>query len=56
MIYICAWHAPEFPPERFTSSRITDASVMPSPPPPYSVGMSAASQPASVSAFTNSVG
>ena len=38
MMYICAWHAPEFAPDRLISSRITDASVTPSPPPPYSVG------------------
>ena len=38
MMYICAWHAPELAPERLISSRITDASVTLSPPPPYSVG------------------
>ena len=38
MMYICAWQAPELAPDRLISSRITDASVTPSPPPPYSVG------------------
>ena len=31
MMYICAWHAPEFAPERLISSRITDASVSAEP-------------------------
>ena len=35
---------------------ITAASLMEPPPPPYSSGMSMASQPASVSAWTNSLG
>src|SRR5262245_52079301 len=56
MTYICAWHAPELAPDLFTSSRITEASMTPSPPPPYSSGISAASQPASVKAFTNASG
>ena len=56
MMYICAWQAPELAPERLISSRITEASVTPSPPPPYSAGISAASHPASVSARTNSSG
>ena len=55
-MYIWAWQAPEFAPERLISSRITDASVTDSPPPPYSSGISAASQPAAVSACTNSSG
>ena len=38
--------APELPPQRLISSMITDASVSPSPEPPYSSGISAASQPA----------
>ena len=46
MMYICAWQAPALPPARLTSSRITDASPSPSPAPPYSSGISAASQPA----------
>ena len=44
-MYICAWQAPELPPEALISSRITLAAVMPSPAPPYSSGISAASQP-----------
>src|SRR5579885_1068760 len=35
---------------------MTDASVTPNPPPPYSAGISAASHPAAVSARTNSSG
>ena len=35
MTYIWAWTGPAFPPERFTSSRITDASASDNPPPPY---------------------
>ena len=56
MMYICAWHAPEFAPDRLISSRMTEASVTLSPPPPYCSGISAASQPASVSALTNASG
>ncbi len=56
MLYIWPWHAPELPPARLISSMITDASVSPSPDPPYSCGMSAASQPALVSASTNASG
>ncbi len=56
MTYICAWQAAAFPPEALTSSRIALAVARPSPPPPYSSGMSAASQPACVSAATNSSG
>ena len=37
-MYICPWQAPEFPPARLISSRMTDASVRPSPEPPYSCG------------------
>ena len=56
MMYICAWHAPELAPERLISSRMTEASVTLRPPPPYCSGISAASQPASVSALTNASG
>ena len=56
MMYICAWQAPELAPDRLISSRITDASVTLSPPPPYSTGISAASHPASPSALTNASG
>ena len=42
IVYICAWHAPELPPLRLISSRMTDASVTPSPEPPNSSGISAA--------------
>ena len=56
MMYIWACAAAALPPLRLISSRMIDASVMPRPAPPYSAGISAASQPASVSARTNSVG
>ena len=56
MLYICPWHAPELPPQRLISSMTIDASVSPRPEPPYSCGISAASQPAFVSASTNSSG
>ena len=56
MLYICPWQAPALPPARLISSMITDASARPSPLPPYSSGISAASQPASVSASTNASG
>ena len=56
MMYICAWQAPELPPERLTSSRMTEASVTPNPEPPYSSGISADSQPALVRALTKSSG
>ena len=55
-MYICAWQAPEFPPLALISSRITLAAVSPSPAPPNSSGISAASQPSFVSAATNSSG
>ena len=55
-MYICAWQAPELPPDALISSRITLAAVRPRPAPPYSSGISAASQPSSVSAPTNSSG
>ena len=54
--YICAWQTPAFPPLRLTSSRITDASAIDAPPPPYSSGISAAKKPAPVIASTNSTG
>src|SRR5687768_5609403 len=56
MTYICAWHAAALPPWRWISSRMTLASAIPRPLPPNSSGMSAASQPALVSASTKSVG
>ena len=56
MVYICAWQAPAFPPEALISSRMTLAAVSPRPAPPYSSGISVASQPPSVSAFTKSSG
>ena len=56
MVYIWAWQAAAFPPERLISSRMMLASVIPSPAPPYSSGMSAASQPAAVSSRTTSSG
>ena len=42
MMYIWAWQAAELPPERLTSSRMIDASAMPSPDPPSSSGIRAA--------------
>ncbi len=56
MMYICACAVAALPPLWLISSRMIEASVMPSPAPPYSLGMSTASQPASVRARTNSVG
>ena len=56
MMYIWAWQAPELQPAALISSRITLAAVIESPAPPYSSGISAASQPFSVSAATNSSG
>ena len=56
MMYIWAWQAAALPPERLTSSRITLASRTVSPEPPYCSGMSAASQPASVSSCTKCSG
>ena len=56
MMYIWAWQAPPLAPDRLISSMITEACEMPRPAPPYSAGISAASQPASVSAATNSCG
>ena len=56
MMYIWAWQAPELQPEALISSRITLAAVSERPAPPYSSGISAASQPCSVRAATNSSG
>jgi hypothetical protein len=56
MLYIWPWQAPALPPERLISSITTLASARPSPEPPYSCGISAASQPADVSASTNASG
>ena len=56
MLYICPWQAPALPPQRLISSMMTLASARPRPDPPYSCGMSAASQPAWVRASTNSTG
>ena len=56
IVYICAWQAAELAPERLISSRMTLASRMPSPIPPYSSGIRHARYPASVSASTNSCG
>jgi hypothetical protein len=56
MLYIWPWQAPALPPERLISSMITVASARPRPEPPYSCGIIAASQPASVSAATNASG
>ena len=56
MVYIWAWQAAPLPPLAWISSRMAAAAPAPSPLPPYSSGMSAARNPASVSARTNSVG
>ena len=56
MMYICAWQAPELQPWWLISSRISEASLRPSPMPPYCSGISAASQPPSVSAATKASG
>ncbi len=56
MMYICAWQAAAFAPLVWISSRIAAAADRGRPEPPYSSGISAESQPASVSAWTNSVG
>jgi hypothetical protein len=53
MLYIWPWQAPAFPPLRLISSMMTEASASPRLDPPYSCGISAASQPARVSASTN---
>ena len=55
-MYICAWQAPALAPDRLTSSRMIDASAIPSPAPPYCSGMRAERKPASVRARTNSAG
>ncbi len=56
MTYIWPCTAPAKAPERLISSRMMDASVTDSPEPPYSSGISAASQPASVRALTKASG
>ncbi|MNF03712.1 hypothetical protein D3C80_2030830 [compost metagenome] len=56
MLYIWPWQAPELPPARLISSITTLASVRPRPEPPYSCGISAAIQPAWVSALTKASG
>src|SRR5690606_27980660 len=56
MLYIWPWMVPELPPQRFTSSRMMEASARPRPEPPYSSGIIADSQPASVMAVTNASG
>ncbi len=56
MLYICPWQQPAFPPERVISSMITEATVSERPEPPYSSGISAAIQPALVSASTKASG
>ncbi len=56
IVYICAWAAAALQPQALTSSTIAQAAVRSRPAPPYSSGIGAASQPASVSARTNSVG
>ena len=56
MVYIWAWQAPPLQPLAWISSMMAAAARMVSPLPPYSSGMSAARNPASVSAWTNAVG
>ena len=53
MLYIWPCTAPALPPQRLISSMITVAAVRPRPVPPYSSGIMAASQPASIKASTN---
>ena len=56
MVYICACATAALPPDALISSMMSAASARPSPVPPYSVGMRAPSQPASVSERTNRSG
>ena len=56
MMYIWAWQAAPLQPLAWISSRIAAAPDSGRPAPPNSSGISAPSQPASVSAVTNSVG
>ena len=56
MVYICAWQAAPLAPLFCTSSSTAAAAPSVSPEPPYSSGMRQESQPARVSAATNSVG
>ncbi|MCY1559356.1 hypothetical protein D9M68_963850 [compost metagenome] len=56
MLYIWPCTVPELPPQRFTSSRITEASARPRPEPPYSSGIIADSQPAWVMTLTKASG
>ncbi|MDT4833798.1 hypothetical protein FQZ97_674190 [compost metagenome] len=56
MLYSCPCTVPELPPQRLTSSRITEASARPRPEPPYSAGTIADSQPALAMASTKASG
>ena len=56
MMYIWAWHADGLPPDAAISSSTTQAPRSGRPPPPYSSGMRAPSQPCRVSSSTNSAG
>jgi hypothetical protein len=56
IMYICAWQAPPLQPLAWTSSSTAAAALNPRPLPPYSSGIKAPRNPASVSADTNSVG
>jgi hypothetical protein len=55
MMYIWAWQAAALQPARWISSSTALAAEMPRPAPPYSSGIRIESQPAAVSALTNSV-
>jgi hypothetical protein len=56
MLYIWPWQAPALPPQRLISSMITEASAGRGPSRRTPAGISAASQPARVSASTNASG
>ena len=56
MVYIWAWQAAPLQPAWWISSMMAIAADMVSPEPPYCSGISAARNPALVSASTNSVG
>ena len=56
MVYIWAWQAAPLHPARWISSSTAAAAETGSPLPPYSSGTRMDRYPASVSAWTNSVG
>ena len=56
IVYICAWQCTALPPFWLISCRIRQASSSGNPAPPYSSGISAASQPALAIASTKASG